>query len=64
MCLEWADALITHMLTQDETIGVTETVNPVVLECFDGYLSATRGSGLSENARFMRPSGGIEWLGG
>ncbi|MDR7418318.1 MAG: P1 family peptidase [Armatimonadota bacterium] len=34
-----ADALISHMLTQDPIIGVSETVNPVVLECFDGYLS-------------------------
>lgn len=34
-----SDALITYMLGQDSEIGVKETVNPVVLECFDGYLS-------------------------
>ena len=34
-----ADALITYMLGQDDRIGTRETVNPVVLECFDGYLS-------------------------
>ena len=37
-----ADALITYMLGQDAAIGVHETVNPVVLECFDGYLSDSR----------------------
>lgn len=37
-----ADALITYMLSQDDRIGETETVNPVVLECFDGYLSDAR----------------------
>ncbi len=34
-----ADALITYMIGQDPQIGTKETVNPVVLECFDGYLS-------------------------
>ncbi len=34
-----ADALITWMLDQDPAIGDTDTVNPVVLECFDGYLN-------------------------
>jgi D-aminopeptidase len=37
-----ADALISHMFAQDPVIGVSETVNPVVLECFDGYLSDAR----------------------
>lgn len=37
-----ADALVSYMLTQDPAIGVTETVNPVVLECFDGYLNDAR----------------------
>jgi D-aminopeptidase len=37
-----ADALITYMLDQDARIGVSETVNPVVLECFDGFLSDAR----------------------
>lgn len=43
-----ADALINYMFTQDETIGVTETVNPVVLECFDGYLSDARTRAVGE----------------
>lgn len=43
-----ADALITYMLEQDAAIGVTETVNPVVLECFDGYLSDARARALGE----------------
>lgn len=43
-----ADALISYMLTQDDTIGVTETVNPVVLECFDGYLNNARARAVSE----------------
>lgn len=34
-----ADALITYMIAQAPEIGARETVNPVVLECFDGYLS-------------------------
>lgn len=37
-----ADALITYMLEQDDSIGTLETVNSVVLECFDGYLSDAR----------------------
>jgi D-aminopeptidase len=37
-----ADALISYMLDADPDIGVRETVNPVVLECFDGYLSDAR----------------------
>jgi len=37
-----ADALISYMLVQDEKIGVEETVNPIVLECFDGYLNDAR----------------------
>lgn len=43
-----ADALIGYMLTQDPAIGVTETVNPVVLECFDGYLSDARARAVGE----------------
>src|SRR3989475_1157444 len=43
-----ADALISYMLSQDETIGVAETVNPVVLECFDGYLSDARARAVGE----------------
>src|SRR2546427_6594666 len=43
-----ADALISYMLTQDDTIGVAETVNPVVLECFDGYLSDARARAVGE----------------
>ena len=37
-----ADALISYMLDADPDIGARETVNPVVLECFDGYLSDAR----------------------
>jgi len=37
-----ADALITVLVEQNEEIGTTETVNPVVLECFDGYLNNAR----------------------
>ncbi len=37
-----ADALITVMMEQNDEIGTTETVNPVVLECFDGYLNDAR----------------------
>jgi len=43
-----ADALISYMLTQDDTIGDAETVNPVVLECFDGYLSDARARAVGE----------------
>jgi D-aminopeptidase len=44
-----ADALISYMLTQDPVIGITETVNPVVLECFDGYLSDARARAVGED---------------
>lgn len=47
-----ADALITYMLSQDEDIGVKETVNPVVLECFDGYLSDARARAVGEREVF------------
>lgn len=43
-----ADALITYMLDQDPRIGVSETVNPVVLECFDGFLSDARARPVGE----------------
>ncbi|HVH31439.1 MAG TPA: P1 family peptidase [bacterium] len=43
-----SDALITYMLTQDDSIGRTETINPVVLECFDGYLSDARARAVGE----------------
>jgi len=43
-----ADALISYMLTQDDAIGDAETVNPVVLECFDGYLSDARARAVGE----------------
>jgi D-aminopeptidase len=43
-----ADALITYMLDQDTRIGVSETVNPVVLECFDGFLSDARARPVGE----------------
>jgi D-aminopeptidase len=43
-----ADALISYMLEQDPVIGDLETVNPVVLECFDGYLSDARARTVGE----------------
>ena len=43
-----ADALLSFMLAQDPAIGVSETVNPVVLECFDGYLSDARARAVGE----------------
>ncbi len=43
-----ADALTAYMLEQHPVIGVTETVNPVVLECFDGYLSDARARAVGE----------------
>lgn len=43
-----SDALITYMLSQDDSIGRTETVNPVVLECFDGYLNDARARAVGE----------------
>lgn len=39
-----ADALVEYMLSSNDDIGVTTgTVNPVVLECNDGYLNDIRG---------------------
>lgn len=43
-----ADALITYMLDQDPELGDRETLNPVVLECFDGYLSDARARAVGE----------------
>ncbi len=43
-----ADALITYMMRQNDEIGASETVNPVVLECFDGYLSDARARAVGE----------------
>lgn len=43
-----ADALISYLMAQDEEIGVKETVNPIVLECFDGYLSDARARAVGE----------------
>ncbi|HXF83615.1 MAG TPA: P1 family peptidase [bacterium] len=43
-----ADALLTYMFEQDPAIGDRETVNPVVLECFDGYLSDARARAVGE----------------
>ncbi|HEY3249246.1 MAG TPA: P1 family peptidase [bacterium] len=37
-----ADALLTCVMEANPDVGVSETVNPVVLECFDGYLSDAR----------------------
>lgn len=43
-----ADAVITYMLAQDAELGERETLNPVVLECFDGYLSDARERAVGE----------------
>lgn len=43
-----ADALVSWMLEQEAAIGDTDTVNPVVLECFDGYLSDARARAVGE----------------
>lgn len=43
-----ADALLSYMIEQDPEIGDRETVNPVVLECFDGYLSDARARAVGE----------------
>lgn len=43
-----ADGLLSYMLAQDPAIGDTETVNPVVLECFDGHLSDARARAVGE----------------
>jgi D-aminopeptidase len=43
-----ADALISYMVETDPDIGVRETVNSVVLECFDGYLSDARARPIGE----------------
>ncbi len=50
-----ADALIGYMLDADPDIGVRETVNPVVLECFDGYLSDARARAVGKPG-FRKPS--------
>lgn len=42
------DALLSYMFEQDPEIGERETVNPVVLECFDGYLSDARARAVGE----------------
>jgi D-aminopeptidase len=43
-----ADALVTYMMGRDARIGLSESVNPVVLECFDGYLSDARARPVGE----------------
>jgi D-aminopeptidase len=43
-----ADALLTYMMRENPEIGVAGTVNPVVLECFDGYLNDARARALGE----------------
>jgi D-aminopeptidase len=43
-----ADALLTVLLERNQVIGDTETINPVVLECFDGYLSDARARAVGE----------------
>jgi D-aminopeptidase len=43
-----ADGLLSYLMEQDPMIGDRETVNPVVLECFDGYLSDARARPIGE----------------
>ncbi|MGH2373765.1 MAG: P1 family peptidase, partial [bacterium] len=43
-----ADALLSYMLDHDENLGRQGTVNPVVLECFDGYLSDARARAIGD----------------
>lgn len=43
-----ADALLTILMDAYPEIGDTETVNPVVLECFDGYLNDARARAVGE----------------
>lgn len=43
-----ADGVISYMLDHNAEIGVSETVNPVVLECFDGYLNEARARPVGE----------------
>jgi D-aminopeptidase len=43
-----ADALLTYMMEGHPGIGVTDTINPIVLECFDGYLSDARARSVGE----------------
>ncbi|HEV8353106.1 MAG TPA: P1 family peptidase [bacterium] len=43
-----ADALLTYMMEGHSSIGVTDTINPIVLECFDGYLSDARARAVGE----------------
>lgn len=43
-----ADGLISYMMEQAPEVGVSETVNPLVLECFDGYLSDARARAVGE----------------
>lgn len=43
-----ADGLLSYLLERDPAIGVRETINSVVLECFDGHLSDARARPLGE----------------
>ncbi len=55
-----ADALISYMFTQDPVIGVTETVNAVVLECFDGHLNDARVRAVGEAEAIAAVTGARE----
>src|SRR2546428_3427886 len=52
-----ADALISYMLTQDDTIGDAETINTVVQGGFDGIFSVawSRGVGERDMTESIRP---------
>lgn len=47
-----ADALLSYMMDANPEVGVSETVNPVVLECFDGYLNDARARAVGEGEVF------------
>lgn len=54
-------ALVEHMLAQNEDIGATTgTVNPVVMECNDGYLSDIRGMHVTKGHAFQAISAAAE----
>jgi len=54
-----ADALLTYLMEGHPEIGVTETVNPVVLECFDGYLNDARARAVGEREVRAALSGAV-----
>ena len=59
------DALVTRALAQNADIGrETGTVNPLVLECNDGFLSDIRARALTQDRRFRGARCGARRAGG